>query len=178
MSHIFRLNVYEQLEGKWFNIINQQLGCCGANGPNDWTSSKFNANAPGLNVQVTSPSRVFTIPASCCKPNITVAACDKARKIDVGVTRVPETAELYSKASQILQTIYIPFDYVRIFIDCMDSSFTLSQGCTDKLVQAVDDNLINIILVIAGIVAIEIFALIISICLCCNINSKEDHYKS
>lgn len=52
------------------------------------------------------------------------------------------------------------------------------QGCMDKLVQAVDENLITVISVIAGIVAVELFALIISICLCCNINSKDDHYKS
>lgn len=78
-----------------------QFGCCGANGPSDWTTAKLNANAPGLNVQVTSPSRVFNIPASCCKPDIPAALCDKARKIDVGVTRVPETAELYNKVRRI-----------------------------------------------------------------------------
>jgi CD81 antigen len=141
---------YGQTESKTqaFDTFQSHFGCCGANGPNDWTSTKFNANAPGLNVQVTSPSRVFNIPASCCKPDISAAQCDKARKIDVGVTKVPETAELYNK------------------------------GCMDKLLKAVDDNILTVVAVIVGIVSVELFALIISICLCCNINSKEDHYKS
>lgn len=48
----------------------------------------------------------------------------------------------------------------------------------DKLLKAVDDNILTVVAVIVGIVSVELFALIISICLCCNINSKEDHYKS
>lgn len=74
-----------------------QFGCCGANGPSDWSSSKFNAKSTALNVEVSSPPRFFSIPASCCKPDIPVLLCDKARKIEVGVTRVPDSNELYSK---------------------------------------------------------------------------------
>lgn len=142
-------NEYGHIEAKTqaFDTFQTHFQCCGAGGPNDWVTSRFNANSPA-NAQVTSPSRVFNIPKSCCKPDIPAELCEKARKIDVGITRFPETAELYT------------------------------EGCMKKLTAAVDENLIIIISVIAGIVAVELFALIISICLCCNINSKEDHYKS
>uniref|UniRef100_A0A1B6LIB3 Tetraspanin n=1 Tax=Graphocephala atropunctata TaxID=36148 RepID=A0A1B6LIB3_9HEMI len=50
-----------------FDAIQQGLGCCGANGPADWATSKFNkADQQGLNLAVTSPLILHKLPASCC----------------------------------------------------------------------------------------------------------------
>lgn len=51
------------------------------------------------------------------------------------------------------------------------------QGCMDKLVKYLDNNLPLFLLVIAVIVILEILGLILSILMCCAIKRK-DHYKA
>lgn len=53
-----------------------------------------------------------------------------------------------------------------------------AQGCTKKLLTVLQDNLTNILAVLAGIVGVEILALLISLCLCCAVGDRDDHYKS
>lgn len=53
-----------------------------------------------------------------------------------------------------------------------------TQGCTEKLLNVLQDNLTTILAVLAGIIGIEILALLISLCLCCAVGDRDDHYKS
>lgn len=52
------------------------------------------------------------------------------------------------------------------------------QGCTDKLKEEAQANLLAILAAITGIIIVEIFALLIALCLCCAVGDREDVYKS
>lgn len=51
-----------------FDAIQQGLGCCGANSPSDWVSSKFNngGDKQGINLAISSPMTLYKLPGSCC----------------------------------------------------------------------------------------------------------------
>jgi len=126
----------------------KHLECCGAEGPQDWQTSKFNNNTKVLDLALSSQEAIFVIPASCCKANLSETVCKQETRRKVGETNVGESSSIYPK------------------------------GCTEKLVQEAEKHLLSILAIIAGILAIEIFALMVSLCLCCAVGDREDDYKS
>jgi len=61
------------------------LECCGANGPSDWQSSKYNkvdrSNIIDLTVSKINP--VYSIPESCCNAAYGLKECDLARNTGI-----------------------------------------------------------------------------------------------
>ncbi|XP_031625244.1 CD9 antigen-like [Contarinia nasturtii] len=131
-----------------FDTFQKHLECCGAEGPKDWQTSKYNNNTnKALNLDVSSPPETFIVPPTCCKANITDKVCKEARVINIGVSKI-------------------------------DSPSIYLEGCSGKLVQEAQNHLLIILAIIAGIIMFEIFALMISLCLCCAVGDREDDYKS
>ncbi|XP_057323195.1 CD9 antigen-like [Microplitis mediator] len=84
-------NEYGEIEDRTRTVdsIQENLQCCGANGPSDWTSSKYgNSNGP-LSLTVSSPKNDYIVPESCCKVKDT-KLCNDARKIKIGGIVPPE----------------------------------------------------------------------------------------
>jgi len=137
-----------QLQTQTFDAFQKHLECCGAEGPQDWQTSKYNNNTKVLDLALSSQEAIFVIPASCCKANLSETVCKQETRRKVGETNVGESSSIYPK------------------------------GCTEKLVQEAEKHLLSILAIIAGILAIEIFALMVSLCLCCAVGDREDDYKS
>lgn len=63
-----------------------QLKCCGADGPGDWATSRFN-NVDRTNIvdiAVSSMNVFYNIPESCCKENLKDNECDQSRRLKFG----------------------------------------------------------------------------------------------
>lgn len=128
--------------------LHLQLYCCGADGPLDWKNSKF-SNKSGVNLDLSNREAVFKVPRSCCRNTTTLQKCDEFR-LNVGTT------QLDNSTANVIHT----------------------NGCTKTLLKLLNDNLIYILAVLAGIVGVEIIALLIALCLCCAVGDRDDHYKS
>ncbi|XP_046670757.1 CD9 antigen [Homalodisca vitripennis] len=77
-----------------FDAIQQGLGCCGANGPSDWATSKFNnADQQGINLAVTSPLILHKLPASCCT---LPEGSEECQNLKTGIG-MPESKDIYSE---------------------------------------------------------------------------------
>lgn len=125
-----------------FDTFQNHLECCGANGPNDWASSKYNNQEKKIiNLEISSGNLIYNIPKSCCKKDVDEAMCHMYRNIPI--------------ASQI------------------NSDVIHLHGCTDKLVAVFHDNVTIVMIAIITIIVIELFGLIFSIMLCCNIQSND-----
>lgn len=66
------------------------MQCCGAESPKDW-SGKNN-----LNMGVSSQGKNYDIPASCCRDNATVNACETSRR-SLTVGTLIDTAVIYEQ---------------------------------------------------------------------------------
>ena len=65
-----------------FDTIQEGLMCCGANGPRDWASSKYNkADRNVLDLAVSSTLQVYKVPESCCNPHAPRDVCKTARSV-------------------------------------------------------------------------------------------------
>ncbi|XP_046402581.1 CD9 antigen-like [Ischnura elegans] len=64
-----------------FDGIQRALHCCGANGPSDWSGSKYNTGEKGA-VELIASSLVgaYTIPTSCCNVEEDDVLCQTGRK--------------------------------------------------------------------------------------------------
>lgn len=65
-----------------------QFKCCGANGPNDWASSKYNNKESSkiLSMAVSSSELHYRIPESCCFDNADKLNCDNNTYLPVAST--------------------------------------------------------------------------------------------
>ncbi|XP_053678902.1 CD82 antigen-like [Anopheles nili] len=128
------------------DAIQKHYKCCGAHGPNDWQSSAFN------NVDRPTPSvEISNQPASYKVPE---TCC----KLDI-------TPEKCKKATQL-----------EFLASIKKESNLHVDGCMEKLVKAVQENIKLICYVGAAIVGIELLTLILSLLLCCAIR-RNDNYK-
>ncbi|XP_076241394.1 tetraspanin-8 [Calliopsis andreniformis] len=128
------------------NAFQSDLGCCGANGPADWTGSRYATKDPSIPVSLTvstDVNNVYKVPESCCK-NKESTTCKQVRNIKIGSVVSPE--------------IY-------------------SEGCVDKLMDALNSHKNIVIGVASGIGILEFLGLIFSLILCCAIGSS-DRYKA
>jgi len=67
-------------------FIRFQLHCCGADGPGDWATSRFN-NVDRTNIveiAVSSMNVFYNIPESCCKDNLKDNECELSRRLKFG----------------------------------------------------------------------------------------------
>lgn len=134
-----------------------QFQCCGANGPNDWLSSRFNeasrktiagaetaasaADDKTINMEVSSSQAFYTIPRSCCVHSIDEPACDAARVL-------PIAAPIDGQAMHL-------------------------HGCTDKLVSAFQENVSTLFAIALSVLSVELLGLIFSLVLCCSIRKSD-----
>ncbi|KAK9498570.1 hypothetical protein O3M35_003171 [Rhynocoris fuscipes] len=64
---------------KEFDVIQTELRCCGASDPMDWLSSwNFNEDAR-IELSISSPTKNYKLPASCCSSDYNKFECDGAR---------------------------------------------------------------------------------------------------
>uniref|UniRef100_A0A0V0GBX0 Tetraspanin n=1 Tax=Triatoma dimidiata TaxID=72491 RepID=A0A0V0GBX0_TRIDM len=64
---------------KEFDVIQSELKCCGASDPLDWLSSKnFNDEAK-IELSISSPTKSYKLPPSCCSSDYSKVICDGAR---------------------------------------------------------------------------------------------------
>lgn len=139
------------------------MRCCGANGPNDWMSSKYNAAIASstaadataaassaatfniddktINMEVSSLIDYYTIPKSCCASHLDEAACDKARRLPIGSPIDGQTLHVH--------------------------------GCMEMLVSASQEYAAPMFVLALCILAVEMLGLIFSLVLCCSINSSD-----
>lgn len=63
-----------------------QLKCCGADGPGDWATSRFNNvdRSNIVDIAVSSMNVFYNIPESCCKDNLKDNECDQSRRLKFG----------------------------------------------------------------------------------------------
>ena len=67
------------------DTFQSDLGCCGANGPADWTGSKYATRDPSIPVSLTvsgDVNNMYKVPESCCKDKES-ADCKLARNMKV-----------------------------------------------------------------------------------------------
>lgn len=89
-----------------------QLGCCGANSPSDWVSSKYNNNEKqGIHIKITEPTHVWKLPASCCtRPE----GSDECKDLKTGVAGpVDKYIDLvHPRVSKNYKVLYLLFDII------------------------------------------------------------------
>ncbi|XP_011304710.1 CD9 antigen [Fopius arisanus] len=125
------------------DAFQSNLGCCGANGPDDWAGSEYNTKGStlsGLSVPVTSNgNNNYELPESCCKEKGS-EACRRARQVKIGG-----------------------------FVD----NAIYSEGCVDKLISKLNDQGCSILIAIIALGIVELIGLIFSLVLCCAIGSSD-----
>ncbi|XP_046803955.1 tetraspanin-17-like [Lucilia cuprina] len=71
---------------KYLFFFSFQLKCCGADGPGDWATSRFN-NVDRTNIvdiAISSMNVFYNIPESCCKDELKENVCEMSRKLKFG----------------------------------------------------------------------------------------------
>uniref|UniRef100_U5EXL7 Tetraspanin n=1 Tax=Corethrella appendiculata TaxID=1370023 RepID=U5EXL7_9DIPT len=129
-----------------FDSIQKYYECCGADGPNDWASSKYNNvdKSNFLDATLGKLNPIYNIPESCCKEQTEKLICETVRKTGI-------TASINPAINR--------------------------QGCMEKLIDEIKNNLKTIYAVGLCIAGVEILALILSLILCCAIR-RNDNYKA
>lgn len=82
------------------DTFQSDLGCCGANGPADWTGSKYATRDPSIPVSLTvsgDVNNMYKVPESCCKDKES-ADCKLARNMKVASVISPA---IYSEVIMI-----------------------------------------------------------------------------
>lgn len=134
---------------KTFDTIQSNLGCCGANGPRDWSSSRFNQvnkkSDKGMDLAISSSLQTYKLPLSCCS--------------------TPKSPQICDDGSRIGLSANIP---VVMYQD----------GCIEKLKDVLKDHMVTGWALLITIAVLELFGLIFSLVLCCAVRSSTDHYKS
>jgi len=139
-----------ELKTKAFDVIQKELQCCGATGPQDWAESRFNNADSGnsvleIGVGLTRKlTQTYRVPASCCKPSITPQACDAARE-----------AMLIGSLVDVMYT----------------------DGCASKMVELIEKHDYVALAVILAILLTEVMAMVFSMVLCCAVR-RVDHFKA
>jgi len=134
-----------------FDLIQEGLECCGAEGPMDWQRSVYNKNRASKTLEIGIPkseggnsrelSGDFDIPKSCCKQ--------------------PETHD----CREIIRNINS---------SKLRSNIIYQDGCSSQMIDFVEEHVIYLIAVAGGVAVIQLIGMIFSICLCCALKRIED----
>ncbi|ALC47469.1 Tsp96F [Drosophila busckii] len=119
-----------------FDTIQKNLMCCGADGPGDWATSRFN-NVDRTNIvdiAVSSMNVFYNIPESCCKENLKDNECDMSRRLKFGG---PLNTFIYQqgcvdKLIQIISDNWVPIFTIAltvILVEICGIIFALSLCC-------------------------------------------------
>ncbi|XP_034140230.1 tetraspanin-17-like [Drosophila guanche] len=113
-----------------------QLKCCGADGPGDWATSRFN-NVDRTNIveiAVSSINVFYNIPESCCKEDLKDNECELSRRLKFGG---PLNTAIYQQGcvDKMIEIIYE--NWVSIFaitiavilLELLSLTFALSLCC-------------------------------------------------
>ncbi|KAH8409792.1 hypothetical protein KR222_007364 [Zaprionus bogoriensis] len=119
-----------------FDSLQKNLQCCGADGPGDWATSRFN-NVDRTNIvdiAVSSMNVFYNIPESCCKDNLKDNECDQNRRLKFGG---PLNTSIYHQGcvDKLIDIIYD--NWVTIFattaavilLELLSLTFALSLCC-------------------------------------------------
>ncbi|XP_059617858.1 CD9 antigen [Phlebotomus argentipes] len=130
-----------------FDAIQKHFECCGASGPQDWASSRLNTKG--------KDGGFLDMKISSLNPLYTIpeSCCKKG------------TEKLACETS------------VKGGISSYINPAINSEGCVDKLVTALKENMPIVVAVFIGIITVEVLGLIFSLVLCCAIK-RNDHYKA
>lgn len=82
----YRVIVFLFVLGFTLYLCSLQLKCCGADGPGDWATSRFNNvdRSNIVDIAVSSMNVFYNIPESCCKDNLKDNECDQSRRLKFG----------------------------------------------------------------------------------------------
>ncbi|KAH8284060.1 hypothetical protein KR054_009114 [Drosophila jambulina] len=119
-----------------FDTLQKNLKCCGADGPGDWATSRFN-NVDRTNIveiAVSSMNVFYNIPESCCKDDLKDNECELSRRLKFGG---PLNAAIYQQGcvDKLIDIIYE--NWVTIFavtaavilLELLSLTFALSLCC-------------------------------------------------
>ncbi|KAJ9582598.1 hypothetical protein L9F63_023057 [Diploptera punctata] len=119
-----------------FDKIQEGLMCCGANGPRDWASSKYNkADRNMFDLAVTSTLQVYKVPESCCHPEVTKDVCKSARSVSGIAAAVSNIIHSEGCIDKLIDTLKSHMNIVigvGIFIgvvECLGLIFSLVLCC-------------------------------------------------
>jgi len=127
-----------------FDLIQEGLECCGAEGPADWSKSLLNGyteNSKELGVNA-KPTGAFFIPRSCCI-NPHQAPCTEKPNPRVENTR------------SLGKTFH-------------------TTGCSVKMKKFFQEHIIYLLAACIGVAVLEILGMFFSMCLCCALKRIED----
>lgn len=90
-----------------FDTFQRQMKCCGANGPYDWASAKYNNKGESniFDLKLSNVKINFEIPPSCCKEEVDTTTCEVSRKLGIGAKINPA---LYTEGcmDKLVKTIH------------------------------------------------------------------------
>lgn len=89
-----------------------KLKCCGASsGPVDWLSSKtFNEEAK-IELSISSPTKSYKLPASCCSSDYSKVICDGSRKSEAAA---PYSDVIYSQVSCVCVCVFFLMEILKV----------------------------------------------------------------
>lgn len=133
---------------KTFDTIQKHLKCCGATGPRDWSTARYNQvnrkSDKGVDMALSSTLQTYKLPLSCCSLPTSPQICDDGSRIGI--------------SANIPVVMY-------------------QHGCIGKLKEVLSEHMIIAWALLITIAVLEIIGLIFSLVLCCAVRSV-DRYKS
>lgn len=129
------------------DVIQRDFRCCGAAGPSDWATSKYNSRDKfgpvdlGVSTNLAIPG-TYRLPESCCEP---------------GYERCGNEIRDLSPTALLSQIVGVNRD-----------------GCVEKLSNFVDEKWGVLIIVGSIIAGVQLFALLFACILCCAISRDDD----
>jgi len=134
-----------------FDLIQEGLECCGSSGPEDWQKSVYNnykdMNAPEIGIPKSKGGSSKTIS---------------------GTFRVPPSCCKEPDSQECRDTIR------NINPNNIKSNIINTEGCSDEMINFVEEHVIYLIAVAGGVGVIQLIGMIFSICLCCALKRIED----
>jgi len=129
----------------YWDLFQQQLECCGYSGPIDWAYSSYNGYQD-ITKEIGIGAQSTALPFT-----IPQSCCRNPEDPLCGSTITPK------------------------FKTVIDENIYYTQGCANAVFEFVGEHYIYFIIVTAGLLLIEILAILFSTCLCCTIKKIEDH---
>ncbi|KAH8334968.1 hypothetical protein KR074_012375, partial [Drosophila pseudoananassae] len=119
-----------------FDALQKNLKCCGADGPGDWATSRFN-NVDRTNIveiAVSSMNVFYNIPESCCKEDLKDNECEMSRRLKFGgpLNQAIYQTGCVDKMIECVSENWIPIFAVTvsvIFLELLSLTFALSLCC-------------------------------------------------
>ena len=143
---------------KTFDMIQEELECCGLTGPKSWKKSVFNEyNFQGEDLGITTTKSYYNVPKSCCRAPET-SDCFNNLKLDNN--QIPSEARLYKAGCGAALTAVISQHLVYLL---GAGAALLVMGRSTSSTEPLFNDLF-----------LEIFGMLCSLWLCCAVKRIED----